>query len=163
MRIAPTLAAAAVLALTSFGVGSAQAPAPDVKMFATGPEVQAMIANARAKYEPKSAASFSQTIVKAAPYDVTLDYRTHAGASSLHQMQAELIFVVEGKMTFVTGGTMIDPKNTNADNFSGTGVKGGVARQMAKGDWVMVPQNTPHWISATDGELILIALHMPRG
>jgi hypothetical protein len=163
MRLALTLAATAVLAAAGIGAAHAQAPAPDVEMFATGPEVQTLIANARAKYDPKSAASFSQTIVKAAPYEVTLDYRTHGGTSSLHEKQAELIFVMEGKMTFVIGGTMVEPKNTNADNFAGTGIKGGVPRQMAKGDWVMVPQNTPHWISATEGELILIALHMPRG
>ena len=35
-------------------------------------------------------------------------------------------------------------------------------RNVAKGDWILVPQNTPHWFSAIDGTIVLMSLHLPR-
>jgi mannose-6-phosphate isomerase-like protein (cupin superfamily) len=163
MRIALTLAATAVLALTALGGARAQAPTPELKTFTGGADVPAMIATARQKYDPKGFASYSMPLLTAAPYEATLEYRTRGGTSSVHEKQAEMIYIMEGKGVFVTGGTLTDPKRLNAANLQGSGIAGGTARPIAKGDWIMVPENTPHWFKSTEGELLLMALHVPRG
>ena len=33
---------------------------------------------------------------------------------------------------------------------------------MAKGDWMIVPEGTPHWVSAINGTIIFMTLHVPR-
>jgi quercetin dioxygenase-like cupin family protein len=33
---------------------------------------------------------------------------------------------------------------------------------LAKGDFVIVPENTPHWFSKINGTLVLMSLHLPR-
>jgi quercetin dioxygenase-like cupin family protein len=33
---------------------------------------------------------------------------------------------------------------------------------VAKGDFIMVPENTPHWFSAIEGSLTLMSIHLPR-
>jgi len=33
---------------------------------------------------------------------------------------------------------------------------------VAKGDFIMVPENTPHWFSAIEGTLTLMSIHLPR-
>jgi quercetin dioxygenase-like cupin family protein len=38
----------------------------------------------------------------------------------------------------------------------------GVTRRVAKGDFIMVPENTPHWFSAIDGTVVLMSLHLPH-
>jgi quercetin dioxygenase-like cupin family protein len=41
-------------------------------------------------------------------------------------------------------------------------VEGGTAKRLAKGDFVLVPEGTPHWFSKVDGELTMMSLHLPR-
>ena len=62
----------------------------------------------------------------------------------------------------VTGGKLVNEKRTNAENLAGTGIEGGSARPVAKGDFIMVPENTPHWFSEINGTIVLMTLHVPR-
>ena len=38
-------------------------------------------------------------------------------------------------------------------NFAGTGISGGVSRQVVPGDVIVIPGNTPHWFSSLDTDL----------
>src|SRR5262245_49079496 len=137
-------------------------PAP--KLFAGAPDVTAMIAKAKAERKPDQA-NFVQPIVQLAPYNANLEYRAagvNAPASS-HDRDAEMFYVVEGAGTLVTGGTLRDEKRANADNLTGSGIEGGSSRRLAKGDWVMVPEKTPHWFTQIDGALVLMSIHLPHG
>ena len=49
-----------------------------------------------------------------------------------------------------------------APDLSGTDIEGGSSRAIAKGDFVIVPENTPPWFSAINGTLIVMSLHVPR-
>ena len=68
----------------------------------------------------------------------------------------------DGSATFVSGGTLINVRRTNEFNWAGTGIKDGQSRPIAKGDFIMVPEGTPHWFSAIDGTIVLMSLHLPR-
>ena len=95
---------------------------------------------------------------------MNLEYRV-AGVSqnaALHEREAELFYVVDGSGTIVTGGKLRDEKRTNAENLQGSGIESGMSRHVAKGDFVIVPENTPHWFSQIDGALVLMSLHLPR-
>jgi quercetin dioxygenase-like cupin family protein len=37
-----------------------------------------------------------------------------------------------------------------------------VSRRIAKGDFVLVPENTPHWFTNIDGAVTLMSLHVPH-
>ena len=45
---------------------------------------------------------------------------------------------------------------------AGTGIEGGTARKLAAGDWVLVPEKTPHWFTQIDGTLVLMSIHLPK-
>jgi quercetin dioxygenase-like cupin family protein len=62
----------------------------------------------------------------------------------------------------MTGGKLANEKRTNAANLTGTGIEGGKSQAVAKGDFVIVPENTPHWFSAINGTIVLMSLHVPR-
>ncbi|HYA17659.1 MAG TPA: cupin domain-containing protein [Bryobacteraceae bacterium] len=135
-------------------------PAP--KLFAAAGDVTAMIAKAKAERKPDQA-NFIQPIVRLAPYNANLEYRVGsvAAPASVHETEAELFYVVEGTGTMVTGGKLVDEKRTNASNLSGTKIEGGESRTLSKGDFLIVPAGTPHWITGIDGALALMTLHLP--
>jgi mannose-6-phosphate isomerase-like protein (cupin superfamily) len=141
--------------------GAAAAATP--KLFAASADVRAMIARAKAERKPDQP-NFSQPIVTLAPYNANLEYRVGGlnAPASIHDKDAELFYVVEGAGTVVTGGTLQNERRTNADNLSGTGIEGGTARKIAAGDFVLVPEKTPHWFTQIDGTLVMMSLHLPR-
>ena len=118
----------------------------------------------RARKERKpDQANFIQPIVGLRPFNANLEYRAagiNAPASS-HDKDAELFYVVEGAGTVVTGGTLKDERRTNPENLTGTAIEGGTSRKLAKGDWVLVPEKTPHWFTQVEGALVLMSLHLP--
>jgi mannose-6-phosphate isomerase-like protein (cupin superfamily) len=141
--------------------GQASPPAP--RLFAAAGDVTAMIERARKERKPDQA-NFIQPIVGLRPFNANLEYRAAgiAAPASSHDKDAELFYVVEGVGTVVTGGTLKDERRTNPDNLTGSAIEGGTSRRLAKGDWVMVPEKTPHWFTQVEGALVLMSIHLPR-
>ena len=155
-----TVAAAALALLAAPAL--AQAPAaPEMKTFTSSAEVQALIAHARQTH--KAEPTIIQPILSLAPYRASLEYRTATGPAAVHEKEAELFYVIEGSGTLTTGGKLKDEKRTNPTNLSGSGIDGGQSRTVAKGDFLIVPEGSPHQYSDIKGELILMSLHVPRG
>ncbi|HEY4030053.1 MAG TPA: cupin domain-containing protein [Caulobacteraceae bacterium] len=160
--LAPTsLVLAAALALSAVPA-LAQAPAPPAeKTFTSSAEVQQLIAHARQIH--KNEPTIVQPILSLAPYRASLEYRTSTGPAAVHEKEAELFYVIEGSGTLTTGGKLKDEKRSNPTNLSGTGIEGGQSRTVSKGDFLVVPQGSPHQYTDIKGELILMSLHVPRG
>ena len=79
------------------------------------------------------------------PYMVHASRRDGAGQAEVHGKDADVIYVLDGTATLVTGGTVVDPKTTAPDEIRGREIAGGETRQLARGDVVIVPAGTPHW------------------
>src|SRR5215510_8417051 len=78
-------------------------------------------------------------------YMVHTSRRDKAGVAEVHVKDADIIYVQEGSATFVTGGTVVDPKPIAPDEIRGQEITGGETRTITKGDVVIVPAGTPHW------------------
>ncbi len=141
----------------------AQGGAGVPKLFASAGDVKALIARAKAERKADQP-NYSQPIVSLAPYNANLEYRVGGlnAPASTHDTDAELFFVVEGSGTVVTGGTLRDERRSNPNNASGTGIDGGSPRRIAAGDWVLVPEKTPHWFTQIDGTLVMMSVHLPK-
>jgi uncharacterized protein GlcG (DUF336 family)/quercetin dioxygenase-like cupin family protein len=77
-------------------------------------------------------------------YMVHASRREKPGQAEIHAKDADVIYVVEGKATFITGGKAVDAKTIAPDEVRGTSIKGGETRQIAQGDVIIVPHGTPH-------------------
>ena len=157
---------AGIVAVAVSSLLSAQAPAPQAqppKLFTSAADLAAMVANAKKERKPDQA-NFLQPILQLAPYNANLEYRVAGinATASVHEREAEMFLVVEGSGTLVTGGTLHDERRTNAENLSGSGIDGGTRRRVAKGDYILVPEGTPHWFGEIDGALVLMSIHLPR-
>jgi mannose-6-phosphate isomerase-like protein (cupin superfamily) len=157
------LLVAGLALLTCVPLGAQQASAPATKLFSSASDVTAMIARAKAERKPDQA-NFIQPILTLAPYSANLEYRV-AGINAnaaIHEGDAEMFLVVEGAGTIVTGGTLREARRTNAQNLSGVGIDGGQSRRIAKGDFVIVPEGTPHWFGEIEETLVLMSVHLPH-
>jgi mannose-6-phosphate isomerase-like protein (cupin superfamily) len=155
--------AGVALVLVSSGASAQQAAPPSVassRTMVSAADVTAMIA--KAKSERKDQALLAQSMIQLAPYNVSLEYRAAVGNAAVHETEAEMFYVIDGSATLVTGGKLTKESRTNPANLTGSGIEGGVTRKVAKGDFIMVPEGTPHWFSAIDGTVVLMSLHLPR-
>jgi mannose-6-phosphate isomerase-like protein (cupin superfamily) len=152
-----------ILAATASTVAAmAQQPAApaEPKTYSSAADVAALIAKARA--ERKDQPTISQRILQLAPYNANLEYRASVGPAAVHETEAELFYVIEGSATMMTGGKLVNEKRTDAANLTGTAIEGGTSRAVAKGDFIIVPEKTPHWFSEINGTIVLMSLHVRR-
>jgi mannose-6-phosphate isomerase-like protein (cupin superfamily) len=140
-----------------------RAPQPD-KTFTSAADVEAMIAKAKSERKPDQA-NFNQPLLRLAPLAVNLEYRVEGidTPATVHEKEAELIYVVDGAGTLTMGGKLVGEKRTNAINLSGTAVEGGIPQRISKGDYIFVPENTPHSFTKTQGRLVIMSVHIPHG
>jgi mannose-6-phosphate isomerase-like protein (cupin superfamily) len=138
-------------------VAGAQPPAE--KIAATSSEIMAMVAKAKKERKPDQP-TFAQPLLALAPYGANLEYRAAVGPAAVHQKYAEFFYVIDGSATLMTGGKLANEKS-NGDNLSGTAIEGGSSRPVAKGDFVIVPPNTPHWFSTIHGTVTLMSFRLP--
>jgi mannose-6-phosphate isomerase-like protein (cupin superfamily) len=139
---------------------SAQVPLPD-KTFGSAGDIAALVAAAKAKAKPGDS-NIGQNLLSLAPYKVSVEYRPLRGAASVHEVDAELIYVVQGSGAIQIGGVMMNVKRVNATNLTGDSIEGGETRALAKGDVLIVPQNTPHQVVSVDSTLVFLTFHVPR-
>jgi glc operon protein GlcG len=78
-------------------------------------------------------------------YMVHASRREMAGAAEIHNEDADIIYVLDGTATIVTGGTAVDAKSVAPGELRGTAINGGESRELHKGDVLIVPAGTPHW------------------
>jgi mannose-6-phosphate isomerase-like protein (cupin superfamily) len=76
---------------------------------------------------------------------VSASHREKAGQVEVHDKETDVIYMVDGEATFVTGGTMIGGKATKPGQSLGTDIKGGDTHHLTKGDVIVVPAGVPHW------------------
>jgi glc operon protein GlcG len=83
-------------------------------------------------------------------YMVHASRRDAAGQAEVHLRDADVIYVQDGSAIFVTGGTVVDPKEIAPHEIRGERISGGDTRQLAQGDVVIVPAGTPHWFKEVE-------------
>jgi mannose-6-phosphate isomerase-like protein (cupin superfamily) len=84
-------------------------------------------------------------LVNAPDLLVSGSHRDKPGQVEVHEKETDVIHVIDGEATFVTGGKMIGGKVTKPGQMLGTNIQGGETHHLTKGDVIVVPAGTPHW------------------
>ena len=132
-----TLAAAAVEPIPA---GTVPKPASEVSYFD-----HETVKAAFAKGEP---------LLQVPGYDVNPSRRDAPGQAEVHLWETDVVYVVEGAATLVTGGTTVDPKETEPGQIRGTSIEGGETHELAAGDVVVIPNGVPHWFKAVQAPFL---------
>jgi glc operon protein GlcG len=104
----------------------------------------------------KVSAAFAKgmPLIEISNYKVHASRRTEPGMAEVHVKDTDIIYVLEGAATLVTGGTVVDGKTTAQDEIRGTEISGGQAQKITKGDVIIVPAGTPHWFKDVQGPVL---------
>jgi len=140
---------------------AAQMDASTMNTFSSAADVQALLAKAKSERK-EGQVMVAEHILSLPPYTANLEYRPIEGAVAVHEKEAEMVYVIDGGGTLTTGGTVVGEKRTNATNLSGTAIDGGTMRTIAKGDFAIIPEGTPHQFKPANGLLVMMTLHVPR-
>lgn len=131
------------------------------KTFISAGDVAELIAKAKSERK-EGQAIVVEPMLELGSYDGHLEYRASVGNAAVHEKEAEIFYVIGGSGTLVTGGKLVNEHRMNATNLTGSAIEGGTSRPVSKGDFILVPENTPHWFSSINGTLVLFSIHVPR-
>jgi uncharacterized protein GlcG (DUF336 family)/mannose-6-phosphate isomerase-like protein (cupin superfamily) len=93
------------------------------------------------------AAAFAkgQPLLEVPGYKVHASRRDGPGMAEVHLWETDVVYVVDGAATLVTGGTTVGAKETEPGQIRGVSIEGGEAHQLVKGDVIVIPNGVPHW------------------
>src|SRR5689334_2824800 len=87
-------------------------------------------------------------------YMVHASRREGPGMVEVHTKDTDILYVLKGSATVVTGGTMVDGRNIAPDEIRGKEINGGESRKLVPGDAMIIPNGVPHWFKEVDAPFL---------
>jgi mannose-6-phosphate isomerase-like protein (cupin superfamily) len=135
------LACAAAVVTVAVGVVVAQQPARGTPP----PVLQPLTTSKFLSHDTVAGCSKAGTFVNTPDYIVQCSHRIEPGVVEVHTKETDVIYVIDGSATFVTGGKVLNVTAANPLQPRGTDIQGGESHQLTKGDVIVVPAGQPHW------------------
>ena len=105
---------------------------------------------------------------KGMPLFETNSFKVHAsrretpGLAEIHTRDTDILYVLEGAATLITGGKAIRPKTVGPEEVRGDAIEGGDARRIVKGDVVVIPNGLPHWFKEVSSPLLYYVVKVSK-
>ena len=93
-------------------------------------------------------------------YRMAVDRRRPPQRAAAHATEGEIWAVVDGSGEITTGGRIVETKDGNTVNRR---IEGGTVHKVSKGDFLLIPENVPHQVTAFTPELYMVTFEFPRG
>lgn len=93
-------------------------------------------------------------------YRIAVDRRRTPQNANAHQTEGEIWAVIDGTGTITTGGKIVDTKKDG--KVVSRAIVGGVSQRVSKGDFVVIPEGVPHYITEANPHVIFVAIEFPR-
>ncbi len=98
--------------------------------------------------------SAGETLKEFPRHCAMLSFRSRDGQAEVHENFADVFYVLEGRTTLVTGGTVADATNTGPGETRGSAVVGGARQELRSGDVAHVPAGLPHQMLVANGQTV---------
>lgn len=110
-------------------------------------------------------AAFAQgkPLLEVDTYKVHASRRDAPGQAEVHTKDTDIIYVLQGRAVFVTGGKAEGLRLVAPDEWRGSRIEGGDTHDLRAGDVIVVPNGTPHWFKAVDGPFLYYTVKVTRG
>lgn len=89
------------------------------------------------------------------PNALLLVDRISTGESEIHATQSDVMNIVEGSATLITGGRLTAERKISDTEMRGTSLTGTERRPVKSGDVIMIPAKLPHQLILKPGEHLL--------
>jgi len=93
-------------------------------------------------------------------YRLQIDRRRLPQNANAHRTEAEVWAIVRGTGTVTTGGKIVETKKDG--KVVSRAIEGGESRRVTRGDFIMIPEGVPHYVTEASPELIFMAIEFPR-
>ena len=93
-------------------------------------------------------------------YRLQIDRRRTPQNANAHRTEAEVWAIVQGTGTVTTGGKIVETRKDG--KVVSRAIEGGESRRVTKGDFIMIPEGVPHYVTEASPELAFIAIEFPR-
>jgi len=77
-------------------------------------------------------------------YKIDAGRRNAPGEVEYHERVVDVMHVVQGTATVVTGGEMVDAREVAAGELRARAIEGGTSNELAEGDVLAIPNGVPH-------------------
>ena len=108
-------------------------------------------ANGAAHFDREAVARKFQTgglLLDSGSYKLDAGRRVEPGEVELHDRVVDVMHVVQGTATVVTGGTLVDARDVAPGEVRARSVEGGTAHELGEGDVLAIPSGVPHQFTA---------------
>ena len=92
----------------------------------------------------RAAFSKGMPLLETGAYKIHASRRERDGQAEVHSRDTDIVYVLDGTATLITGGTVANPKTIAPDEERGDAIAGGEKRALVKGDVVVIPNGVPH-------------------
>lgn len=86
----------------------------------------------------------SETLKQYSHHATMLSFRARDGVAELHENFADMFYVLDGRATLVTGGTVVGAETIAPGEIRGVSIEGGVRQELRAGDVAHIPAGVPH-------------------
>jgi len=107
--------------------------------------------NGAAHFDREAVARKFQTgglLLDSGAYKLDAGRRVGPGEVEFHAHAVDVMHVVQGTATVVTGGTMLDAREVAPGELRARAVDGGIAHELSEGDVLAIPSGVPHQFTA---------------
>jgi glc operon protein GlcG len=120
---------------------------------------------ALASAEVTAAFAAGRPLLETEHFKIHASRREAPGMAEVHTRDTDIVHVLSGAATLVTGGTVVAGAATAMDEVRGTAIDGGDTRRLVTGDVVVVPNGVPHWFREVDGPFLyyVVKVTAPAG
>ena len=140
--------------LGAIGVSGAASAAQDDEIASAGAAAFEGSHQAKVSFVPRDRvdAGFRKdaNLISEPGFRVNASRRDGPGEAEVHLSDTDIFYVVQGQATVVTGGDVVQPRNLSATEVRGSGLSGGDAHRIGKGDVITIPRGVPHWFKQVD-------------
>jgi mannose-6-phosphate isomerase-like protein (cupin superfamily) len=127
--------------LVSCGFALAQAPTSPAQVFSAHDLTTQM--DTLAEKAAKTGGG-GTTLGSFGSHNIQLSVRTTSGGAEVHKHFNDIFYVTSGTATLITGGDVVDPKESSDGEIKGTEIHNGKSQTLSPGDVVHIPAGTPH-------------------
>jgi hypothetical protein len=85
---------------------------------------------------------------------VQVQIRDRSGTGELHTNESNLLVIQSGEATLLVGGGLINAREIQPNEFSGSSVRGGVEKKLTPGAIVHIPADMPYQMLLEPGKKI---------
>lgn len=98
----------------------------------------------------------SEILTRYPGHYILLSSRSKSGGAEFHGHYSDILIVLDGSGTELTGGTIVDPKQGANGEITGLRLEGATPHPLHKGDVIHLPPGTPHQAIVAPGKTLTL-------